>query len=88
MVVHEYSTNIYKSLNISIGTDIRNPEILNFAPDYFKTLKKNMQFKTLPFVIRYVLDQYKNQRMCNKAILENCGNRACSWLLQKSADLW
>ena len=27
--------------------------------------------KKLPFVIRYVPDQYKTQKMCNKAILEN-----------------
>ena len=45
MVDREYSTNIYKSLNISIGTDIRNPEILNFAPDYLKTLKKICSLK-------------------------------------------
>ena len=29
--------------------------------------------KKLPFVIRYVPDQYKTQQMCDKAILENGG---------------
>ena len=29
--------------------------------------------KNLPFVIRYVPDQYKTQQMCDKAILENGG---------------
>ena len=27
----------YKSLNINIGTVMKNPEILNFAPDHLKT---------------------------------------------------
>ena len=27
--------------------------------------------KTLPFILRYVSDQYKTQQMCDKAILEN-----------------
>ena len=30
-------------------------------------------FKKLPFLIRYVPDQYKTQKMCDKAILENGG---------------
>ena len=29
--------------------------------------------KTLPFILRYVSDQYKTQQMCDKAILENGG---------------
>ena len=29
--------------------------------------------KKLPFLIRYVPDQYKTQQMCDKAILENGG---------------
>ena len=37
MVDSEYSTNIYKSLNIDIGTALRNPEMLEFVPDYLKT---------------------------------------------------
>ena len=29
--------NIYKSLNISIGTVMKNPEMLKFIPDHLKT---------------------------------------------------
>ena len=55
MVDSEYITNIYKSLNISIRTVIRNPELLKFFPYHLKTKKmcKN-GVKKLPFVIRYV----------------------------------
>ena len=41
-----------------------------------KLKKKKMwkhAVKKLPFVIRYVSDQYKTQKMCDKAILENVG---------------
>ena len=34
----EYITNINKSLNISIGTAMRNPEMLKFVPDHLKTM--------------------------------------------------
>ena len=33
------SIKIYKSLNISIGTAMRNPEMLKFIPDHLKTEK-------------------------------------------------
>ena len=39
MANSEYGTNIYKSLNISIGTVMTNPEILKFVPDHHKTKK-------------------------------------------------
>ena len=39
MVDSEYITNIDKSLNISIRTVIRNPELLKFVPDHLKTKK-------------------------------------------------
>ena len=29
--------------------------------------------KKLPYLLRYVPDQYKTQQMCNKTILENVG---------------
>ena len=29
--------------------------------------------KKLPYLLRYALDQYKTQQMCDKAILENVG---------------
>ena len=45
-----------------------------FTPDYLKI--KNMckhAGENLPFLIRYVPDQYKTQQMCNKAVLGNGG---------------
>ena len=33
---------VWKSLNIGIGTVMKNPEILKFVPDHLKTKKKNM----------------------------------------------
>ena len=32
--------DIYKSLNISIGTEMKTPEMLKFVPDHLKTKKK------------------------------------------------
>ena len=37
MIDIEYSINIYKSLNINIGTVMRNPEKLKCVPDHLKT---------------------------------------------------
>ena len=31
--------DVYKSLNISIGTAMKNPEMLKFVRNYFKTKK-------------------------------------------------
>ena len=39
MVDGEYSMDIDKSVKISIGTVMRNPEMLNFVSDYLKTKK-------------------------------------------------
>ena len=66
--------DIYKSLNISIGTVMENPEILKFILDHLKTKKmyKNA-VKRLLYLLRYVPDQYKTQQMYDKVILENCG---------------
>ena len=51
------SVDIYKSLNISIGTVIRNPEMVKFVPDHLKTKKIcKHAVKKLPFVIKYVPD--------------------------------
>ena len=33
------SMDVYKSLNISIGVVMRNPEIIKFVPDHLKTKK-------------------------------------------------
>ena len=41
MVESEYSTRICKSLKISIGTAMRNSEMLKFVSDRLKT-KKNV----------------------------------------------
>ena len=68
------SMDICKSLNINIGTVMKNPEMLKFAPDHLKTKKMHKHaVKKLPYLLRYVPDQYKTQQMCDKAILENGG---------------
>ena len=72
MVDSEYSTNISKSLKISIGAVMKNPETLKFVPDHLKTKKMcKYTVKKLPFVIIYLLDQYETQQMCDKAAPEN-----------------
>ena len=51
---------------------MRNPEKLKFVPDHPKAKQMSKHAaKKLPFLIRYVPDQYKTQQMCDKAILEN-----------------
>ena len=46
MVDSEYSTDIYKSVKISIGTEMKNSEMLKFVPDHLKTEKcVSMQLK-------------------------------------------
>ena len=43
----------YKSLNINIGTVMKNPEMLKFVPDHLKTKQMcNYAVKKLPFIIR------------------------------------
>ena len=50
LVVSEYSMDIYKSVKISIGTEIKNTEILQFAPDDLNTKKcGSMQSKNYLF---------------------------------------
>ena len=54
------SMDIYKSLNINIGTAVKNPEILKFLPDHLKTKEMCKDaVKKLPYLLRYVPDQYK-----------------------------
>ena len=49
--------DIYKSVKISIGTIMKNPEILKFDPDHFKTKKMCINaVKKLPHLLRYVPD--------------------------------
>ena len=45
MVDSEYSMGIYKSAKMSIGTVMKNPQIIKFAPDHLKT-KKSIQYVT------------------------------------------
>ena len=74
-----YIIDVYKSLNISVGTVMKNPEMLKFVPDHLKT--KTMckhAVKKLPYLLRYIFDQYKTQQMCEKAILENGGTLVSS----------
>ena len=46
---------------------MKNPAMLKFFPDNLKTKK------ILPFLIRYVSDQYKIKKMNDNIILENGG---------------
>ena len=65
---------ICKSLNISIGTVVENPEMLKFVSYHLKTKKIDKHaVKKLPYLLRYVADQHKAQQMCEKAILWNSG---------------
>ena len=53
---------------------MKNPEILKFDPDHFKTKRMCIDtIKKLPHLLRYVPDWYKTQQLCDKAILENGG---------------
>ena len=55
--------DICKSLNISIVTVMKNPEMLEFVPDYLKTKKMcKHAVKKLLYLLRYVSDQYKTQQ--------------------------
>ena len=46
-----------------------------------------MQLKKLLFVIRYVPDQYKTKKMCNRAILENSGILESASLQYKTQEM-
>ena len=63
---------IYKSVNINIGTVMKNPKMLKFIPDHLKTKKICEHIiKKLPYLLRYVSDRCKTQKMCEKVMLEN-----------------
>ena len=78
MIENEYSPGNYKSLKVTIGSIIIDPEMLRFVPDHLKT-KKICRYavKKLVFVIRYVPDRYKTQEICDKVALENGGTLRC-----------
>ena len=71
------SMDIYKFLNINIGTVMKTREMLKFVPDHLKTKKvcKHAVIK-LPYkailenggTLKSVPDCYKNQEICNKAV--------------------
>ena len=55
-----------KSLNISIGTVMKNSEMIKFVSDHQQTNKHvSMQLKTylIYYILTYVPDQYKTQQM-------------------------
>ena len=61
---------------------MRNREMLKFVADHLKTEKMSKHaVRKLPYLLRYVLGQYKAQQMCDKAILENGGtlNSVCDY---------
>ena len=72
MIGSECSPDNYKSLKTRIRSIIKNPEILKFIADHLNTKKmRRNALKKLPFATRFVPDQYRAQKMCDKAILEN-----------------
>ena len=54
---------------------MKNFEMLKFIRNHLKTKKKMSKHavKKLPYLLRYVPDQYKNQLICDNVILENGG---------------
>ena len=71
------STDIYKGLNINIGTVMKSPEMLKVVPDHLNTKKMCKHvIRKLPYLLRYVPNRYKTQRRSDKAILENGGNKS------------
>ena len=70
MVDIEYSMDFYKSVKTSIGTVMKNQEMLSFVLAHLKTNKMcKHAVKKLPFLtLKSVLDCYKNQELCKKAV--------------------
>ena len=57
-----YIMKVYKSLNISIVTVMKNSEMVKFVPNHLKTKKLcKHAVKKLPYVLKYVPDQYSTQ---------------------------
>ena len=54
--------DVYKSVNISIGTVMKNPEMINLFLIILKLKKMfNHAVKKSPYLFRYVTDQYKTE---------------------------
>ena len=61
--------DICKSLNICIGTFVKNPEMLKIFPDHRKTKEMcRYAVKKLLYLLRYVPGRYKTQQMCVKKL--------------------
>ena len=72
MVDSEYSPDNYKFLKISIGSIMKNLEMLRFVLDRLKTkMMCKHAVKQLAFVTIYVPGWYKTQEMYDRVILEN-----------------
>ena len=63
------SMDNYTSLNISIVTVTKNPEMLKFVLDHLKTKRMcRHAVKKLPYLLRYVPDQYNINKCVIKLI--------------------
>ena len=48
--------------------------LITFVPNHLKTKKmQKYAVKKLPYLLKHVSDQYNNQQMCAKSIIENGG---------------
>ena len=66
--------DVYKSLNSSIGTVMKNPEMIKLFLIILKLKKMSKHgVGNLPYLLRHVPDQCKTQQMFDKAILKNSG---------------
>ena len=62
--------------------------MLRLSLDHLKTKKMcKHAIKNLPFIIKYVPDLYKTQRVCNKDILEN-SRMLTTRSTQESKPVW
>ena len=53
----ECSMDVFKSVKISIGTVMKNPEMLKYVPNHIKTKRLcENAVKKLPLLMRYVPD--------------------------------
>ena len=60
MLDSEHSMDIYISVKIDSGTIMKNRDMLKFVSDHLRTKKMcKYAVKKLPFLVRYVPDQYK-----------------------------
>ena len=63
----EYNTDSFKSLKISNGAIIKNPEMLRFVPDHLNTKKmRKHTVKKLSFVISMFLIDIKLKKGVTK----------------------